>query len=82
MWRIIVEHADWIEGWLMSIYCGPTGGNCVEVAPWAGGVAVRDSKDPAGPALVFTALEWGAFLAGVREGQFDLSQDTSGSRAL
>lgn len=33
--------------------------------------AVRDSKDPAGAALVFTTAEWGAFTAGVRAGEFD-----------
>jgi hypothetical protein len=36
-------------------------------------VAVRDSKDPAGPVLTFTAPEWSAFLAGVRDGEFDLT---------
>jgi hypothetical protein len=34
-------------------------------------VAVRDSKDPTGPMLLFTPLEWRAFLAGVRDGEFD-----------
>jgi len=48
-------------------------GDCVEVAPLdGGGMAVRDSKDPEGPALVFTAAEWRAFVAGVRDGEFDL----------
>jgi hypothetical protein len=28
--------------------------------------AVRDSKDPTGPALTFTAAEWSAFTAGIR----------------
>jgi hypothetical protein len=35
-------------------------------------VAVRDSKDPAGPVLEFTVAEWAAFVAGVRGGQFDV----------
>jgi hypothetical protein len=35
-------------------------------------VAVRDSKNPDGPALLFTRREWEAFLGGVRDGQFDL----------
>jgi hypothetical protein len=40
-------------------------GACVETADDLPGViAVRDSKDPAGPALVFTAEEWWAFIAG------------------
>ena len=45
---------------------------CVEVADnLAGIVAVRDSKDPTGPALVFTSAEWAAFLGGVIKGEFD-----------
>ncbi len=36
-----------------------------------GSRAVRDSKDPTGPALMFTATEWAAFTAGVRTGEFD-----------
>jgi hypothetical protein len=49
-----------------------TGGNCVELAPLpAGGVAVRDSKRPAGPVLRYTAAEWTAFVAGVKDGEFD-----------
>ncbi|WBB79744.1 DUF397 domain-containing protein [Micromonospora sp. WMMD882] len=39
-------------------------GNCVEVAAnIAGLVAVRDSKDQRGPALVFTPAGWDAFLS-------------------
>ena len=37
-----------------------------------GAVALRDSKDPAGPALVFTRDEWETFGAGVKRGEFDL----------
>ncbi|MEV6978822.1 DUF397 domain-containing protein [Kitasatospora sp. NPDC093806] len=47
------------------------GGECVEVAtnlPTA--VPVRDSKDPDGPALLFPAPAWRAFLAALREGEF------------
>jgi hypothetical protein len=47
-------------------------GNCVEVAVLAGGdVAVRNSRDPDGPALVYTPAEVAAFLAGVKDGEFD-----------
>ncbi|MGR6922612.1 DUF397 domain-containing protein [[Actinomadura] parvosata] len=45
--------------------------NCVEVAASADGVAVRDSKHQDGPVLRFTGPEWEAFLAGVRNGEFD-----------
>jgi hypothetical protein len=55
--------------WVKSSRSGPTGGNCVEVAfPGDGQVSVRNSRHPAGPALVFTALEWDAFVGGVRNG--------------
>jgi hypothetical protein len=48
------------------------GGECVEVAYLAdGGRTVRDSKDPAGPALRFIPAEWAAFTAEVRDGEFD-----------
>ena len=47
-------------------------GECVEVARCDGGMLVRDSKNPAGPALWFTSLEWVAFLYGVMAGEFGL----------
>ena len=60
------------QRWRKSSYSGNGGGNCVEVASMAGGgFAVRDSKDPDGPRLMFTAAEWAAFTAGVRDGEFD-----------
>ena len=31
---------------------------------------MRNSRDPGGPALVFTRAEWDAFLAGARDGEF------------
>ncbi|MFF4776472.1 DUF397 domain-containing protein [Microtetraspora fusca] len=49
------------------------GGNCVEIASNLPGViGVRDSKNPTGPALIFTPDEWSAFLSGVKSGEFDL----------
>lgn len=46
--------------------------NCVEVAFGEGGaVGVRDSKNPGGPILSFTADEWDAFAAGAKDGEFD-----------
>jgi hypothetical protein len=49
------------------------GGNCVEVASnLPGVVAVRDSKNPDGPALTFSPDEWTAFLAGVQAGKLSL----------
>jgi hypothetical protein len=46
--------------------------SCVEVAPYGdGGVAVRDSKNPLGAVLIYEDHEWRAFIAGVRNGEFD-----------
>jgi hypothetical protein len=58
--------------WRKSSYSNGNGGDCVEVADLNGGArAVRDSKDPAGGYLMFTGVEWAAFTAGVRAGEFD-----------
>jgi hypothetical protein len=57
-------------GWRRSRHSGSTGGHCVEVAAGGGVVRVRDSKDPAGPALAFTAEQWAGFLRGISGGQF------------
>jgi Domain of unknown function (DUF397) len=59
--------------WHKSSFSGSNGGGCVEVARNLPGiVAVRDSKDREGPALVFTPGEWLAFLDGARADEFDL----------
>ncbi|HEX3921124.1 MAG TPA: DUF397 domain-containing protein [Streptosporangiaceae bacterium] len=57
--------------WIKSSHSGPTGGNCVEVAFLTGGqIAMRNSREPCGPALVFTRGEWDAFLGGAADGEF------------
>jgi hypothetical protein len=57
--------------WRKSSYSGGSG-DCVEIAGnLPGAVGVRDSKDPDGPALVFTPRAWRAFVAGVKSGEFD-----------
>ncbi|WP_067694285.1 DUF397 domain-containing protein [Nocardia jejuensis] len=44
---------------------------CVEVAHVSGRrIAMRDSKDPGGPMLVFEPDQWENFLAGARDNQF------------
>jgi Domain of unknown function (DUF397) len=49
-------------------------GNCVEVAlNLPGIVAVRDSKNPDGPALTFGPADWHAFTAGIKTGDFNLA---------
>ncbi|MBV6699851.1 DUF397 domain-containing protein [Kitasatospora aureofaciens] len=57
--------------WRKSSYSGGEGGNCVEVADAAIDIiAVRDSKDPHGPLLNFTAAAWQAFIVGIDTGTF------------
>ena len=51
--------------------------NCVEVtllpqADDADAVAVRDSKDPDGPVLMFAQASWREFVGGIHQGEFDL----------
>ncbi|MGH3786577.1 MAG: DUF397 domain-containing protein [Pseudonocardiaceae bacterium] len=54
--------------WRVSTYSGNSG-NCVEVADLPNGdLAVRDSKDPAGPMLILTRAEWQAFLRDLPSG--------------
>ncbi|WP_030244667.1 DUF397 domain-containing protein [Streptomyces sp. NRRL S-350] len=57
--------------WRKSSYSG-SGGQCVEVADGIpGAMPVRDSKDPDGPALTFSAAAWQSFVTAVRTGEFD-----------
>ncbi|GAA3446706.1 DUF397 domain-containing protein [Planomonospora venezuelensis] len=57
--------------WRKSRFSNPSG-NCVEMAALPGGaVAVRNSRDPAGPALVYARGEFEAFVLGVKNGDFD-----------
>jgi hypothetical protein len=56
--------------WRKSSFSG--GDGCVEAASYRDGhVAVRDSKNPNGPVLVYTPHEWRSFLAGARNSEFD-----------
>ena len=55
--------------WRKSSYSAANG--CVEVASLGDQIAVRDSKDRSGPLLLFSQMEWEAFLAGARDGEFD-----------
>ena len=57
--------------WQKSRHSNPNGA-CVEVAVLPGGeIAVRNSRFPSGPALVYTSAEIAAFLAGAKDGEFD-----------
>jgi Domain of unknown function (DUF397) len=56
--------------WRKSSRSGSNGGDCVEVAPVPSHlIAVRDSKDPNGPSLVFAPTQWRAFTADIKTAQ-------------
>lgn len=52
---------------------GNGGNNCVEVMDTGTGVRVRDSKDADGPILDYTYDEWNAFVAGAKDGEFNVA---------
>lgn len=57
--------------WRKSRRSNPSG-NCVELAELdGGGVAVRNSRHPSGPALIYTPAEITAFIQGAKDGDFD-----------
>lgn len=59
--------------WRTSSYSSSNGGQCVEVGAGPQFVAVRDSQDPVGPALVFSQAHWQVFLGHLKDGQADLA---------
>jgi len=57
--------------WQKSWHSNPNG-ECVELAALPGGeIAMRNSRFPTGPVLLYTQAEITAFLAGAKDGQFD-----------
>jgi hypothetical protein len=59
--------------WTKSTHSGQ--GNCIEVAPLRDGVAVRDSKNPTGPVLRFSADAWQAFVNDIKDGRVGSVED-------
>ena len=60
--------------WHISTWSENGGGMCVEAGPLADGserVAVRHSRRPDEKVIVYTRAEWEAFVAGVKDGEFD-----------
>ena len=60
-----MDHPDDLT-WRTSSYSGSNGGNCIEVAAATHAVAVRDSKNPDGTHLTFTAAMWTEFTGQLR----------------
>lgn len=60
--------------WIKSSASNPNG-ECVEIARVGEEFAMRNSRDPEGPALVYTRSEIAAFVEGARRGDFDFVTD-------
>lgn len=58
-----------VPEWLAFQPSSYTGGgsNCLEAAPYKDGVVIRDSKDPLGPTIEFTHVQWARFVAETRQ---------------
>jgi hypothetical protein len=68
--RIITDAAS-LRGWRKSSYSNSEGGSCLEVLDGhPGGVPVRDSKVPHGPALLVPVHGWVPFVSAVKAGGF------------
>ncbi|KNE82867.1 MULTISPECIES: DUF397 domain-containing protein [Streptomyces] len=65
----MIRNAGALTGWRKSSHSNNDGGSCVEILDdHPAGVPVRDSKNPHGPALVFPAPGWSAFVTAVKTG--------------
>jgi predicted secreted Zn-dependent protease len=54
--------------WETSTYSG-NNGNCVQAGAYGSAIAIRDSKNPTGPALVVSADAWSDLIAGIKSGR-------------
>lgn len=59
-----------VPGWRKARRSVATG-ECVEVAPVVGNIVVRDSMNPDGPILQYSAASWRSFLVAAKRGNFD-----------
>jgi hypothetical protein len=65
-----------LKGWRKSSHSDENAGSCLEVVDgWTGGVPVRDSKMPYGPAVVVPAEPWAAFVEAVKDGSGGLVRE-------
>jgi hypothetical protein len=63
---VAAERPD-VPIWRHSSFCN--GGTCLEIAVQGGVIAVRDSRNPEGPVLRFSAERWQEFVGGIKSGQ-------------
>jgi hypothetical protein len=64
-----IPDAATLSGWRKSSYSGPNADSCLEVLDnHPTGIPVRDSKNPHGPALVFSREGWTSFVRALRAG--------------
>ncbi|OIJ98411.1 DUF397 domain-containing protein [Streptomyces colonosanans] len=63
--QLDLSNADW--------HSSSRGLGDVQIAFVEGFIAMRNSDRPESPSLIFTPAEWGAFVSGAREGEFDLT---------
>jgi hypothetical protein len=63
------KERDYSISWRKASACHQ--GSCIEVAQINDSIAIRDSKDPDGPILLYSSEEWKTFLSGAKGGEFD-----------
>jgi Domain of unknown function (DUF397) len=69
-----IPDASTLTAWRKSSYSNNGEGACIEVADgYHAGIPVRDSKDPQGPALVFSVDGWISFVSAVKDGAFPVA---------
>jgi len=68
--HVIPDSSEMVVTWQKSSSSGGDG-NCVEFAAYEDGIAIRHSKAPHGPALLYTRSEIAAMIKGVKAGEFD-----------
>jgi hypothetical protein len=65
-------HGSWVNTRWFKSSRSEGSNECVEVAIFEGGVAVRDSKNPGGPVLPLTG-NWQAFINAIKTDRFNMS---------
>ena len=55
--------------WRTTLSCN--GGECIQVAASGQAILIADSKQPEGPILSYSHVEWQQFVTGIKNGDFD-----------